>query len=262
MLAAGKGTRMRERASDARLTGEQTAAADAGLKMLVPIHGRPYLAYVLHELADAGFDEAVLVVGPGPADPVRAAADELGARRLRLRCIEQASPRGVADAVLAAEPAVGADPFLVINADNIYPAHVLAGVASLEGPGLAAFDAAALVARSNIPADRLRSFALIEARDGWLVRVVEKPDAASASALTGAPVSMTCWRFDASIFDACRAVAPSPRGELELPAAVELAVARGTRFRVVPVEAGVLDLSTRADIPALERLLARRTPCP
>ena len=36
---------------------------------------------------------------------------------------------------------------------------------------------------------------------------------------------MNCWRFDARIFDACRDVPRSARGELELPEAVGLAVA-------------------------------------
>lgn len=253
---------MREPAAAARLTLEQTAAADAGLKTLVPIHGRPYLAYVLHELADAGVEEVVLVVGPGAEDPVRVAAGRLGVRRLRMSFAEQAEPHGVADAVLAAERAVGEEPFLVLNADNVYPAEVVARVASLEGPGLAGFDRVALVARSNIPAERVASFALIESSDGWLTRIVEKPSPSESASLESARVSMTCWRFDARIFDSCRAIEASPRGELELPPAVEHAMAGGVRFRVVPVEAGVLDVSTRADVAAVERLLAGREPCP
>ena len=64
---------------------------------------------------------------------------------------------------------------------------------------------------------------------------------------------MNCWRFDARIFDACRAVPPSPRGELELPAAVALAVARGVAFKVLPAAGPVLDLSQRADAPDVAR---------
>ena len=56
-------------------------------------------------------------------------------------------------------------------------------------------------------------------------------------------LSMNCWRFDARIFPACRDVAPSPRGELELPLAVMLAVTRGVPFRAVPARGPVLDLS-------------------
>ncbi len=270
VLAAGRGTRMR-RAADVPLTPEQTAAADRGLKTLVPIRGRPFLAYVLDELAAAGFEEACLVVGPGertvdggpgPArgegDPVRAAAVALDAP-LRLRFAVQAEPRGGADAVLASEPVVGESPFVVINADNLYPAGVLRALRELAGPGLAAFDREVLIRESNIPPERVAAFALIEERDGLLVRIIEKPPADVAARMTGAAVSMTAWRFDPDIFAACRNVEPSPRGELELPDAVALAMSRGTRFRVVPVRAGVLDISRREDIPALERVLAGAT---
>ena len=67
---------------------------------------------------------------------------------------------------------------------------------------------------------------------------------------------MNCWRFGPSIFDACRSIEPSPRGELELPNAVRHAVrVMGERFRAIPVDAGVLDLSRREDIAAVERRL-------
>jgi glucose-1-phosphate thymidylyltransferase len=257
ILAAGRGTRM-QRPAPVALTSEQSLAADLGLKMLMPINGRPFLAYVLDEVAAAGFDVACLVVGPdraGRLDPVRAAAESLESP-LRVRFAVQPQPKGGADALLAAEPSIGGAPFIVINADNIYPAEVLRRLRELDGPGLAAFDAGALVRESNIPADRLTSFALVRADDGWLAEIVEKP-AAAASRFTGAAVSMTCWRFDHTIFDACRALTPTPRGELELPDAVTLALHRGVRFRAIPVSAGVLDLSSREDIPVVERMLRR-----
>jgi dTDP-glucose pyrophosphorylase len=260
VLAAGRGTRMRQ-AADVALTPAQAAAADRGLKMLVPIHGRPYLAYVLDEIAAAGFDEACIVVGPdreGAVDPVRAAAGALHTP-LRLAFAVQSEPRGSAHAVLAAQHVVGTAPFVVINADNIYPCDVLRRLRALAGPGLAAFDRDALVRRSNIPPDRIDAFALVQVNDaGELAAIVEEPGPQDHARLGNAPVSMTCWRFDASIFAACRDVRPSVRGELELPDAVALASARGTRFRVLPVEAGVLDISRREDIPALERILEPR----
>ena len=260
ILAAGRGTRMRE-AADVALTAAQAAAAERGLKMLVPIHGRPYLAYVLDEVAAAGFDEACLVVGPdhGDAtDPVRAAASALRSP-LRITFAVQNEPKGSAHALLAAQEIVGDAPFVVINADNIYPADVLRRLRALDGPGLAGFDREALVKHSNIPRDRIAAFAIVRADDtGVLAAIVEKPGPEDRARFGDAPISMTCWRFDASIFDACRDVAPSVRGELELPDAVALAIARGTRFTVVPVAAGVLDISRRADIPALERLLEPR----
>jgi dTDP-glucose pyrophosphorylase len=257
VLAAGRGTRLR-RGTDHRLTPAQAEAADRGLKALVPIHGRPYLAYVLDGLARAGYRDVCLVVRDLD-DAVARAASGLDVRRLRLAFAVQPDPLGTADAVLAAEPETQGEPFVVINGDNVYPAAALEALGALEGSGLVGFDATALVARSNIPARRLHAFGLVRQRDGWLERVLEKPDPPPLPG-PGIAVSMTCWRFAPSIFEACRAVAPSSRGELELTDAVDLAIVRGERFRVLPVAAGVLDLSVRSDIPELERWLAGREP--
>lgn len=259
LLAAGRGTRMRSD-EEADLEPRQAAIADLGLKALIPFHGHPYLAYVLHEIAEAGFTEVVLVVPPGRDHPVRVAAEELRPRRLRLRFAVQEEPNGVAHALLAAEAEVGDRDCVVLNADNVSPAAALERLRGMEEPGLLAFDRHALTERSNIPPDRVAAYAVITEKDGYLDRIIEKPGPATLHELAAAPVSMTCWRFGPSIFRHCRDVEPSPRGELELPAAVELAMERGERFRVVHVEHGVLDLSRRSDIPAVEQRLRGREP--
>ena len=70
-------------------------------------------------------------------------------------------------------------------------------------------------------------------------------------------MSMNLWSFDAGIFEPCRTVALSPRGELELPGAVQHAIdTYGGRFRAIPLQAPVLDLSTRADIAGVAAALA------
>ena len=110
-----------------------------------------------------------------------------------------------------------------------------------------------------IAPDRLASFAVIDAPDGWLRRIVEKPDAAwLASAGADLLVSMNCWRFDREIFDVIPTLPLSPRGELELPAAAQVLVDRGLRFEVIPSDDSVLDLSRRSDVAALARRLADR----
>ena len=60
---------------------------------------------------------------------------------------------------------------------------------------------------------------------------------------------MNCFEFTPEIFGACREVPLSARGEYELPQAIHFAIDhRAMRFKVVQVEAAVLDLSSRADI--------------
>ena len=232
------------------LAAEQFAAADAGQKAFMPVGGRPFLDYLVDALAAADVREIALVVAD---EGVRA---NLSVRALTL--VVQREPLGTAHAVLCARDWAGDEPFLVMNGDNLYPSSAIEAVSRLDGPGLAGFDRDDLIATSNIGADRISAFAALERDEsGNLKRIVEKPSDAELAALPS-PVllSMNLWRFDVRIFDACRDVPPSPRGELELPAAVMLARGRGVPFLVVPSRGPVLDLSQRSDIAEVSRRLS------
>jgi dTDP-glucose pyrophosphorylase len=258
ILARGLGTRMRRDDGAAALSPEQAAAAARGMKGMVPLAGRPLLDYALSALADAGFREACLVIGP-EHDAVRARYErEAPPARVRVSFAVQERPLGTADAVRAAEAFAADDTFVVVNADNLYPADALARLRLAPAPALVAFEADALVREGNVSADRIARFALLDVGpDGVLRRIVEKPDPDAAAARGERLVSMTCWLFDARVFEACRRIAPSPRGELELPDAVQWLVDhRGARFAALRVRGAVLDLSSRADVADVERRLA------
>lgn len=247
------------RATDdaAPLSPEQQLAAASGHKALMPIAGRPFLDFVLQGLAEAGITDVALVVAP-QHDAMRAAyPDDRGPDGVRLAWLVQPEPLGTANAVLAAHDWAGQDAFLVMNGDNVYPTPALSALCALNGPGLAGFDRDDLVATSNIPSDRITAFALLDTDDrGGLREIIEKPGAAElARAGANALVSMNLWRFDARVFDACRDVSASARGEFELPAAVMLARSRGVRFAVVPSLGPVLDLSRRGDVAEVTRRL-------
>lgn len=240
------------------LDAAQQVAADRGQKTLIPFHGHPFLSHVLSALADGGIEEVCVVVRPGN-DPVRIHCQSQPTRRLRLTLAVQERQLGSADALLAAARFAGVDPVLVVNGDNLYPPAVVDAVRRLPGDGLAAFRAGSLVRAAGIPIERIAAFALVSVRgDGCLDRLVEKPDPAAASAFGSDPlVSMNCWRFTPDIFDACRRLHPSPRGEFELTDAVHMRVhEEGACIGVLPVEAAVLDLTSRGDIPGVEARLA------
>lgn len=250
VLARGLGTRMRAPDDRAALDPGQAAAADRGLKAMIPTAaGRPFLDYVLSGLADAGWDDVCLVVGPEHG-AVREHYARVALRRLRVQFAVQARPLGTADAVLAAEAFTAGEPFLVLNADNYYPVAALRALGALDEPGLAGFGRRALVADGLIPANRIAQFAVLDVAGGYLRRVIEKPDAATLRAFgDDALISMNVWRFTSQIFSAAREIRPSARGELEIPMAVQHAIDRhGARFRVLSFQAGVLDLSSRGDV--------------
>ncbi|HVF39254.1 MAG TPA: hypothetical protein VM939_05085, partial [Gemmatimonadaceae bacterium] len=63
ILARGLGTRMRRADLAAPIDEDQAAAADAGVKGMIPV-GRPFLDFLLSAIADAGFTDVCLVIGP------------------------------------------------------------------------------------------------------------------------------------------------------------------------------------------------------
>jgi glucose-1-phosphate thymidylyltransferase len=294
VLARGLGTRMRAADSSAQLTPDQQRAADRGVKAMMPVNGRPFLDFILSSLADAGIRLVALVVAPDHAALRRYYQTDAPPTRVRLDFVVQPKALGTANAVLVTEAWVGGNAFLAMNADNLYPVAVLTQLASLPEPGLPVFEPEELVTSSNIPAERIRSFAILDVDDdGYLAGIVEKPKevlpAKAGSRKTpgtvwlppsafaeapadrrsfsggwsgGSHVSMNCWRFDQRIFQACRDVPKSERGEFELPEAVGFAVRHGVKFRAFPARGPVLDLSTRADAADVARRLASTIPRP
>lgn len=257
ILARGLGTRMRAADRQVALDPAQAAAADRGVKAMMPV-GRPFLDYVLNSLADAGIGDACLVIGPEHDAVRRYYEREVALQRIRVGFAVQAEALGTADAVLAAERFTEDDPFLVLNADNLYPVQALAALRRLPAPATVGFTPGGLVRDGALPPSRIAKYALLDvAPDGRLRRVIEKPgDDADMLGADSTLVSMNCWLFDSAIFVACRAVPRSPRGELELPLAVQYAIDRlGMKVSVAITDSTVLDLSHRGDIPVVaERL--------
>lgn len=254
ILAAGLGTRMRRPAAGVTLTAEQERAAATGIKTLIPIAGQTLLDRLVAALAAVGVAEICVVVGPAHR-PLVEHCRRLAAGGRAVTTAVQPAPRGTADALLAAESFAAGRPFLMLNSDNLYAAADLARLAALGGAGLLAVARRRALA-AGLADEKLRAWAVVESdHRGCLAGLVEKPDPAVWRGLAE-PVllSTNAWRFGPEIFAACRRVAPSPRGELELPAAVLDAIARRPGFcvRILEAEEAVLDLSERADVAALE----------
>jgi NDP-sugar pyrophosphorylase family protein len=103
ILAGGLGTRLRSRIADRP-------------KVLAPVHGRPYLAYLLHQLADAGARSVVLLTGY-LADQIHSAFGDSYAG-LRLTYSSEPSPLGTAGALRQALPHLLSPTILLLNGDS------------------------------------------------------------------------------------------------------------------------------------------------
>lgn len=255
ILARGLGTRMRKQGAEG-LDEPQTAVADTGVKALIPID-RPFLDYVLSALADAGYRRVCLVIGPNHDAIRRYYGEEVELERLAVSFAVQEEPLGTANAVAAAEAFADGDDVAVLNSDNYYPVDALRGLREQGGSGVALFDWQSMTAESNLPESRLRSFSVGMVEDGFLTRIIEKPDEATWAKLPRPIwISMNCWQFRATIFDACRAIKPSPRGEYEVTDAVQYSVDElGEQFKAVCVARPVLDLTCRDDIAVIGKKL-------
>ena len=89
ILCAGEGTRLRP-------------LTHTGAKHLLPVANRPILFHVLDDLAQAGIDEACVVVGEGAQD-LRAALGDGEDWGIRITFAVQESPQGLAHAVRVAD---------------------------------------------------------------------------------------------------------------------------------------------------------------
>lgn len=254
VLARGLGTRMRKDGQKTLSSAQATAAA-SGHKALMPLGEHRLIDYSLSAMVEAGITRTVLVVAPEHAEFTEHIA-QLAPQRLSIELAVQDEPLGTAHALASAEQVVGEEPFLMANGDNLYPTDAIARLAQSPGSAVAGFDRESLIAHSNIPAERINAFAILEQdAAGRLTGILEKPTAEQLTAAgADALVSMNLFAFTPEVFAACRSIEKSPRGEYEIVDAVQ----RLEDVTVVPVSGGVLDLSRRDDIEDVERRVGGR----
>lgn len=266
VLARGLGTRMQKEREGVELDDESDRIARQGLKTLIPVRGRPFLDFIIASLLTAGLRDICLVVAPD-CETLKDYAEQVSsASDATVTWAVQEEALGTADAVLAAESFAGDDSFVLCNSDNLYPREALSMLAKATERGccVAAFNRDSLVTQGNIARDRVRDMAVVVADDnGNLVKIIEKPPEPEEYARDGQVwVNMNLYRFSPDIFDACRTIDFDPRrGELELTSAVQLLCERGNvPFRVAFSDEGVLDMTSREDVPAVREALQDRQP--
>ena len=262
ILARGLGTRMQRPSKDLRLRPNVMRFAERGWKAFIPIRGRPLLDYTINSLRAIGVKEICLVIGPEHLE-MRRYYEKLDKDLddISIYFATQEKPLGTADAVYSAKEFVGKDSFMVMNGDNLYQVNAIKILKEqvdeiCYGIG---FKMDHLIAKGNFGAERIKSFAVMEVDSELnLIRIVEKPaNPERYRTKWGILVNMNLWRFTPHIFKACERIKPHPiRGEYEITSAIQLLVDEGiVPVKVIPVKAGVLDLTYKDDIPSIEERL-------
>ena len=236
ILSGGRGTRLRP-------------ITYTSAKQLVPIANKPILFYGIEALAASGITEIGIVVGDTHQE-IRDAVGDGSRWGVRVAYIQQEAPLGLAHAVLTAEPFIGTDSFCMYLGDNLIREKL--------APLVERF-------RANMPNSQIllahvpdpTQFGVAELKGDKVVRLIEKPKVPPSDlALVGV------YMFDASIFEAAKAIKPSGRGELEITDAIQWLIDTG--HTVVPhiisgwwKDTGKLEDMLEANRIILDTLVAR-----
>ena len=192
ILAGGLGTRLRP----------LTLVTN---KHLLPVYDRPMIYYPIECLTNAGINEVMIVTGgehAGDFLKLLRNGKHLGLRHLEYAY--QEGEGGIAEALKLAEEFADGDKVCVVLGDNLIEKNIrrAAGDFFTQKSG-------AKILLKEVP-DAQR-FGVVRMDGGRVAGIVEKPkDPPSNLAVTG------IYFYDSSVFDICRDLRPSDRGELEI----------------------------------------------
>jgi glucose-1-phosphate thymidylyltransferase len=231
ILAGGAGTRLRP-------------LTYSSAKQLVPVANKPVLFYGIEEMRDAGIQDITIVVSPGlPGVEIREQAGDGSRWGIRIGYVEQTVALGLAHAVLTAEEAMGGSPFVVYLGDNLLRDGIVAMVEQFKSAR-----PEALILLQHVPDPS--AFGVAELDGDRVVRLTEKPpEPKSDLALVGV------YMFQPGIFDVCRTLEPSGRGEYEITEAIQALIDEGKRVEPHIVTGWWKDTGKWEDMLEANRLL-------
>ena len=229
ILSGGKGTRLRP-------------LTFTSAKQLVPVANKPVLFYGIETLAAAGIREIGIVVGDTRAE-IEAAVRDGAQWGVTVTYIAQDAPRGLAHAVLIAEPFIGNDPFVMYLGDNLLAKGIVPFVQEF-----ATTRPAAQILLTPVP--HPEQYGVAETDGDRVVRLVEKPKLPRSNlALVGV------YMFGPAIFDSVRRIRPSFRNELEITDAIQDLIDRGLEVRRHVVDGWWKDTGRLEDMLEANRLI-------
>ena len=209
LLAAGRGTRMRELTEDLP-------------KPMLPVRGKPVLAHIVSGLVAAGVDEFLIIVGYR-AEVVREYFGDGAAHGARVQYTTQVTQDGTGRVVDLARDFAGPDPFVLSYGDILVDPINYRSLVAPEPK-----DEALLTVKR---ADDVSQGGAVFINDrGELIDLREKPK-------TGEPTSpwynAGVYTFRSSIFEFTAKLEKSPRGEYELTDAIRALALSGRRVRCI-----------------------------
>lgn len=243
ILAAGKGTRMRE------LTNELP-------KPMLRVHGKPILEHILAGLQAAGIKEACIIVG-WKADVIKSHFGDGSRFGMRVEYAEQVVQDGTGKAPELAKAFVGDSSFLLTYGDIlVHPetyADMVRRFSEDQFAGLLTVTQGEDVTKGGINFFNEQFV---------LRKIVEKPSQAQLDDLrtqgwlkAGDPVwyNAGIYIFQPVIFEHTARLKKSPRGEYELTDAISSLVESGSRVAGCKIQGRWVDVRDPGVLEELER---------
>ena len=174
-------------------------------KHLLPIYDKPMVYFPIQTLVDAGITDILLVTGGrNSGDFLRLLGNGKGFGLKHLNYTYQEGEGGIAEALGLAEHFADRDQVCVILGDNLIEGNIRQAVEEFKRQ-----ERGARIFLKEVP-DAQR-FGVAELQGNRITGIEEKPKHPKSDyAVTG------IYLFDATVFDKCRELKPSDRGELEI----------------------------------------------
>jgi glucose-1-phosphate thymidylyltransferase len=174
-------------------------------KHLLPIYDKPMVCYPIQTLVDAGIKDILLVTGGrNSGDFLRLLGNGKSFGLKHLNYTYQEGEGGIAEALALAEHFADGDTVCVILGDNLIERDIRSAVQDFEQQ-----ERGARIFLKEVP-DAQR-FGVAELAGDRIVGIEEKPERPKSNyAVTG------IYLYDGTVFDKCRELKPSHRGELEI----------------------------------------------
>src|SRR5262245_32928479 len=243
ILAAGKGTRMKE------LTSEVP-------KPMLRVQGKPILEHIIEGLLSAGIGEMCVITG-WRAEVIENHFGDGSRRGAKIGYARQLVQDGTGKAPELAQEFVGPDSFLLTYGDILVKPEVYRQMVERFGQG--SFSGLLTVTKG---ADVTKGGLNLFDEQFCLKRLIEKPSGAQLDQLraegglkSGQPIYYNAgiYIFRPVLFDFTAKLSKSPRGEYELPDALNAMVAAGHRIAGLEIIGRWVDVRDPGVLEQLER---------
>lgn len=229
IAAAGQGTRM------LHLTKNKS-------KHLIKVNKKPFLAYVLDNLLEAGYEDIILVVGHA-GDLIEQFLKDYNYKARVINQFKVLGPKekiyGTACPLMCVKDILKGKEFLFICGDNLYSVKDLKEMAKEDGYNYVA----------GLKHENPEKYGVLITDNGFLKEIIEKPEK-----YVGNLINTGVYKFSPEVFEKISEIKKSPRGEYEITDAVTL-LAKEKKVKVIRINDGWLDFGNPGDIIKCSKFL-------